>query len=133
MGYHQHIPAHTKEDGLASVLEIQRVQASSPGYWQSGMGLDSSMQAKTPRILVIKHEEGYFDRRAQMNSSKIVFPPSVLNVNKLKNMLVLWLAQIFHEEGKRQKQSRILNKGNSFFEISVPLNSFNLSVPPFLF
>lgn len=68
-----------------------------------------------------------------MNSSKIVFPPSVLNVNKLKNMLVLWLAQIFHEEGKRQKQSRILNKGNSFFEISVPLNSFNLSVPPFLF
>lgn len=48
------------------------MQASSPGYWQSGMGLDSSMQAKTPRILVIKHEEGYFDRRAQMNSSKIV-------------------------------------------------------------
>lgn len=104
MGYHQHIPAHTKEDGLASVLEIQRVQASSPGYWQSGMGLDSSMQAKTPRILVIKHGEGYFDRRAQMNSSKIVFPPSVLNVNNLKNMLVLWLAWIFHKEGKRQKQ-----------------------------
>lgn len=46
MGYHQHIPAHTKEDGLASVLEMHSVQARSHRYWQSDMRLDSSVHAK---------------------------------------------------------------------------------------
>lgn len=47
MGYHQHIPAHTKEDGLASVLEIHSVQARSHRYWQSDMRMVRSVHAKT--------------------------------------------------------------------------------------
>lgn len=46
MGDHQHIPAHTKEDGLASALELQSVQAKSSGYWQSCMEMDHSVPAK---------------------------------------------------------------------------------------
>lgn len=47
MGYHQHIPAHTKEDGFASVLEIHNVQARSHRYWQSDMRMVRSVHAKT--------------------------------------------------------------------------------------
>jgi len=46
VGDHLHIPAHTKEYGLASVLELHSVQAKSCEFWQPGMKMDHSVHAK---------------------------------------------------------------------------------------
>lgn len=66
MGDHHHVPAHRKEDGLVSVLELHSVQGKS-------LGSNTEMD-----ILI----EGQI-----MNSLR-----TVLNVNKLKNLLMFSLA-----------------------------------------